>query len=601
MEDIGKFSDKVTRARQRAETLWRSAAPPPEGLADELQVAWEELLVAEEELRQQNDDLIVAGQAVERERQRFVDLFESAPDGYVITNLSGVVCEANAAARGLLRVNARALTGKPLIVFVAPHEKRRFRSLLARLPQLRKVADWEIFMQPRQAAVVPVSLTATLVEGACDIRWTLRDVTERRQMQDERQAWTEELERCVALRTAQLEARTAELAAAVLREHSLRLRAEDSERAKEAFLATISHELRTPLTALLGWVYVLSRAPADPRDDARALGAIERATRVQVKLIDDILDASRMMAGKLILDRTGCDLAEIVGGVAAALLPYAEQKGLTLACLGCLEPLPVWADGDRLQQVVWNLVSNAVKFTPRGGRVEIALERAPGRAAVVVADTGVGIEPDFLPHVFERFRQADSSTTRSYGGLGLGLTIARHLIEAHGGALEARSPGRGRGATFRLTLPVIPPSEVPVLAEAPAVAASPELLRVLIVEDDEDTRAMLAATLEPLGFVTRVAATVDEALSMMAMERPHVVLSDIGMPEKDGYALARAVREWPPGAGIPVVALSGYSGPEPRRRAREAGFHDLIVKPVLPDELQRVLREAVGAKAQEAR
>jgi PAS domain S-box-containing protein len=457
--DIAKFTDGLIRARPRVEALKRAGdAAPAQAAVEELHVAWEELAAAEEELHQQQAELESAHHRVAFENRRYRDLFDAAPDPYMVTDAAGNVREANRAAMEALRATERTLIGKPLVVFIAPAERRAFRTLLARLPQLRRLADWQTLIQPRQAAAWPASISVMAAAGhpagaTGELRWLIRDVSETQRHHEDLRAMNETLEGRIRQRTVELEQQAAELEAALRRESGLRARAEEADRAKDAFLGTVSHELRTPLSALLGWVHLLAHGATDPSLLQRAHAAIERSARAQIKLVDDILDASRMMTGKLQLERGAMDLAEMVSAAVATLKPSASARSLRLENGGG-GALPVYADPDRMQQVIWNLVSNAVKFTPRGGTIEVRSERVGDQAVVAVADSGVGIDPAFLPKVFERFSQADSSTTRSHGGLGLGLAISRYIVEAHGGTLTATSDGPGRGATFRVAIPL---------------------------------------------------------------------------------------------------------------------------------------------------
>lgn len=497
--DISRFVARLVTARPRAAALTTGAADGP--ALRELEEAWEELSVAEEELRQQGDELLSAQQGLELEHRRYRDLFDAAPDPYVITDLAGMVREVNRTALELFGVSERAVVGKPLVVFVAPQDRRSFRSMLIKLPQLRKLADWDVLVQPRQSGARAASVTVSLVSRPDglpgELRWLIRDVSERRRYQDELRGWAEELENRVRQRTVELEhqaqeleRQTVELERQAAREKEMRLRAEEADRAKEVFLATVSHELRTPLSALLGWVYVLTHGTMEGERREKTYEAIERSTRAQIKLVDDILDASRMAAGKLHMEKTTVDLTDVVSAAVSTLQPTAAQRQVAVECVLCDGAAPVVADPDRLQQVFWNLLSNAIKFTPAGGRVEVRSEITRGEAAVTVTDSGAGIEPDFLPHVFERFRQADTSTTRPQGGLGLGLAIARYIVEAHGGTISAASEGKGRGATFRVSIPLpdTSSSDVGTLSTATTSVPAPDRLRVLVVEDDEATR-----------------------------------------------------------------------------------------------------------------
>ena len=383
----------------------------------------------------------------------------------------------------------------------------------------------------------------------------------------------------------------------LVREQQARGEAEESGRVKDEFLATLSHELRTPLTSILGWANLLRTARLDDATRAQALEAIERNAQNQKRLIEDLFDVSRIITGKLRLDVRQIDLARVVEDAVEVVRPAADANGIRLATYCEPGAGEVMGDPGRLQQVVWNLLFNAVKFTASGGRVEIRLAREGSRASVSVSDTGRGIAPEFLPRVFDRFRQADGSTTRAHGGLGLGLSIVRHIVEAHGGRVRAESPGVGLGSTFTLTLPLLA-----VRADAPDrvgrdyyAAREPvrrlEGLRVLVVDDDEDARQMIGAVLTRFGAQVRPCGTAGEALEAVRGWKPDVLLSDIGMPHEDGYDLIRRVRSLAPAEGgqTPAAALTAYARDEDRARALAAGFQLHAAKPVCPDELIEVV------------
>jgi signal transduction histidine kinase/CheY-like chemotaxis protein len=385
-----------------------------------------------------------------------------------------------------------------------------------------------------------------------------------------------------------------------------RAEAEEANRIKDQFLATLSHELRTPVNAIAGWTQILRSGQLDPEKTARALDVIERNARVQAQLIDDLLDISRVISGKLRLETRPVWPAEIVEAAVAAALPAAGSKDVRMERALDSGAGPVLADPDRLQQVVGNLLGNAVKFTPRGGRVEVRLEEREeeGEVRLQVSDSGQGIEPDLLPQVFDSFWQADASTTRHQGGLGLGLAIVRQLVELHGGHVEAASDGKGRGATLTVSLPLLQPQrEAETLgASAPAAPAlgtgsAPPLagLRLLVVEDDEATLDALTELLSLQGAIVAPAASVDQALMVLEKLTPDVLVSDIGMPERDGYDLIRAVRALGRTAEIlPAVAVTAFASPEDRQRALTAGFQLHLAKPVDPRELTRVIASLAG-------
>jgi signal transduction histidine kinase/CheY-like chemotaxis protein len=363
--------------------------------------------------------------------------------------------------------------------------------------------------------------------------------------------------------------------------------AKEANRLKDDFLATMSHELRTPLNAILGWSAMLRTRPGV--DVKKAVETIERNARAQVRLIEEILDISRIMTGKLRLDLKTLDLASIVRASVNVVSPSAQAKGIILEVMVAAEACPFYGDPVRLQQVCWNLLSNAVKFTPKGGRVGVRLTRRGPEINLTVEDTGRGIRADFLPVMFQRFRQADSSTTRTEGGLGIGLAIVGHLVELHGGTVIASSAGEGSGATFTVALPVRA-----IVAEEgrPSLPTAPHEkllsgLRVLICEDDVDSRELLQEMLASEGATVRLAAAAGEAIDHLREFHPDVLVSDIGLPLVDGYALMRQIRELTPAEGgrTPAIALTAYASAEDARRALSAGYQLHVTKPVDPHDL----------------
>jgi PAS domain S-box-containing protein len=392
------------------------------------------------------------------------------------------------------------------------------------------------------------------------------------------------------------------------REQAARAEAEQANRLKDEFLATVSHELRTPLTAILGWAKMLADGYVDEGRRAEALGAIYRNARSQAQLIDDLLDVSRIVTGKLRIEVRPVELAAVVEAAVAVVRPAASAKGVYLQTLFDPGAGMVSGDPERLQQVVWNLLSNAVKFTPKGGRVEVRLGRLNSQIEIAVSDTGMGIDPEFLPHIFESFRQAEIGTTRRHGGLGLGLAIVRHLVELHGGTVGAESGGLRQGATISVKLPVMAvrdagwPSAVGAessqqsAGESPTVLQSLEGVRVLAVDDDADARQLLTGILRRCGAQVLAAASASEALELLGTFCPHVLLSDIGMPGGDGYALIRQVRALPEerGGRTPAAALTAYAGAEDRARVLDSGFQTHVAKPVEPAELANVVARLAG-------
>ncbi len=380
--------------------------------------------------------------------------------------------------------------------------------------------------------------------------------------------------------------------------------AQEANRLKDEFLATLSHELRTPLSGVLGWTHILRSSPQDPPTVTRGLDIIERSARAQVKLIEDILDVSRIVTGKLRLEVQPLSLVDVVEAAIEASRPTAETKGIRLEAHLTHPGAPVTGDPSRLQQVVWNLLANALKFTPRDGKVVVSLTPCDGHAQITVADSGQGIKPEFLPHVFERFRQADSSSTRAHGGLGLGLAIVRHLVELHGGTVGVESAGEGQGATFWVRLP-LQQDGTPATKEPGASPGRPAFLeaarlanrRVLVVDDEPGTREFLGLVFRQCGSRVTLAASAAEALAAFDRDAPEVLVSDIAMPGEDGYSLIRRLRSLPPerGGQVPALALTAYARPEDRERALEAGYQRHLAKPVVPDQLIAAVADLVAS------
>ena len=367
----------------------------------------------------------------------------------------------------------------------------------------------------------------------------------------------------------------------VVLEREARAEAQAADRAKDEFLATLSHELRTPLNAILGWVTMLRGGKVREDRHARALEVIERNARTQARLIEDLLDVSRIITGKVRLELHALQIGPIAQTVVDALRPGADAKGIELHTE--LDPTVghVMGDAARLQQILWNLLSNAIKFTPPGGRIFLTLTERAAEVELTVRDTGVGIASDFLPHVFERFRQADSSTTRTHSGVGLGLAIVRHLVELHGGRISADSDGPDRGSTFVVRLPLAARGAGTGAAPERPARIALEGIRVLLVDDDQDTREMLGEALGTAGATVVSVGSADEALLRLQDEGADVLVSDIGMPDVDGFALIRRVRQLPGEVGrLPAVALTAYARPEDRQHAIEAGFQVHLPKPV---------------------
>jgi signal transduction histidine kinase/ActR/RegA family two-component response regulator len=378
-------------------------------------------------------------------------------------------------------------------------------------------------------------------------------------------------------------------------ERSARSEAIHANKLKDEFLAVISHELRTPLNAILGWTSLLREGAEDAQELKEGLDTIDRNAHAQARLIDDLLDVSRIISGKVRLRISEVDMRALALAVVDGLRPAAAARGVKLALLANNEAAEVLGDPDRLEQVLWNLVNNAIKFTPRAGNVEISIERAGSSVALEVRDTGQGIRAEFLPRIFDRFSQQDASTTRGQSGLGLGLSITRHLVELHGGTVTASSAGEGLGATFHVEIPMVavrelrdqlddrPTGRTPLPTKASAVAVSARFdgLRILAVDDQADTLAVIHRVLTRAGAEVRTALSVADALAMLRGWEPGCIISDIGMPDRDGYLFIRELRDLPPPLRtVPVIALTAFARDSDRDLAIEAGFTDHLAKPV---------------------
>jgi len=392
----------------------------------------------------------------------------------------------------------------------------------------------------------------------------------------------------------------AEREALLAREKVLRAEAEELSRLKDEFLATMSHELRTPLNAIFGWITLLRTRRLDEATQERALETIERNARAQKRLIEDLLDVSRIVTGKVALELVTVDPRRVMEAALETMHPAAQAKGLKIVPLLESKAGMVRGDFARLQQIVCNLLSNAIKFTDSGGQVEVRLARHNGEIEISVADTGQGIKPEFLPLVFDRFRQEDGSISRRHGGLGLGLAIVRHLVELHAGTVDAQSAGEGKGARFIVRLPVSESHLLPRVMEAPTGRiVTPAMLtgvRLLVVDDDPGARELISGMLEGFGAQVRVADSGQAALTLLFVHRPDVLIADLGMPGMDGYALIEQVRALGPDFGglTPAIAVTAYASPQDRLQALRAGYQNHVTKPVEADELAIVIASLVG-------
>jgi PAS domain S-box-containing protein len=408
-------------------------------------------------------------------------------------------------------------------------------------------------------------------------------------------------------REAALQAQVEERSRLLSSENLARREAERANRLKDEFLATISHELRNPLNAILGWAHMMRVGKLNEANMERAVETIYRNAKSQSQLVADLLDVSRIISGKLRLDVRTVDLISIVNAAIDSIRPAADAKGIRLQTL--LDPTagPISGDADRLQQIVWNLLTNAVKFTPKGGRIQVNVQRIDSHVEIVVSDSGVGISKEFLPYVFDRFRQADASTTRIHGGLGLGLSIVRQLVDLHGGSASVYSEGQDKGATFTITLPFVgvisnekeaEPVQSTQSEEVISFDGLPSLqgLKVLVVDDEADTRELIGEVLKECGSDVIITRSVEEALAALEQHKPDILISDLGMPDEDGYSLIEKIRALPSerGGDIPAAALTAYARAEDRMRVLRSGFQFHLPKPVDSAELVTVVASLAG-------
>ncbi len=504
--------------------------------------------------------------------ERMQAVFDSALDAIITIDAAGRVMEINAAGERMFGLDRESVRGKEMAALVIPPELReRHRAGLAR----------HLATGTRSVIGRRTELTALRADGTT----FAVEVAIARVGSGNRPLFTGFLRDITATKAAERE--RADL---LERERTARAEAEEANRIKDEFLATVSHELRTPLTPILIWTRMLRSGRLDTETAARGVATIENSAKAQVQLIEDLLDVSRIITGKLRMKRESFELAPVIHAAIQSVRLAAEAKGVEVSV--DLDPAAgvLFGDPNRLQQVVWNLLSNAIKFTPAGGHVEIGLVRAAGAIELTVSDTGKGISESFLPHVFDRFRQADSSTTRAHGGLGLGLAIVRHLVEQHGGTVEATSPGENRGARFTVRLPA--PMDAPLRPDesaTPSVPPSNALAgtRVLAVDDDPDTCTALAMLLESHGADVRTAQSADDALRALRAWHADVVVSDIAMPDVDGYELLQRLQRFEREGGVrlPAIALTAQARAEDRASALAAGFAVHLAKPVEPAQL----------------
>ena len=517
-------------------------------------------------------------QAALRETEVHVRLIlDGALDAVVSTEAAGVITYWNPQAEKTFGWTAGEALGQRFGDLILPPEPRRahdqdMERFLATGDAPSVNRRTEVDGQRKDGTRLPLELAISVVKvwDACTFNFFARDITERRRADEERRQRLEE--------------------------------AQEVGRAKDEFLALLSHELRTPLSAIVGWAHMLRTSELDETTRARAIETIDRNAKLQNQLIEDILDVSRIVAGKFHVQMRSVDLVKVIEAARDTVAPMAAARNVDLQLdVQAETPLTI-GDPDRLQQVAWNLLSNAIKFSLPAGKVSIELRRRDEWFELTVRDTGAGIDPAFLPHVFERFRQDGGSGARRHGGLGLGLSIVRHIVEMHEGTVEARSGGRDQGSTFVVRLPAVDQSADKVspvgLEPQDGMASAPRLdgLRVLVVDDEDDARNLIAAVLQGRGAQVLMAASAAEAVTALQADRPDVVLSDISMRDEDGYDLIRKVRALPPESGgrTPAAALTAYGRLEDRMKALSAGFQLHVAKPVDPAEVVAVVATLGG-------
>jgi PAS domain S-box-containing protein len=550
-----------------------------------------------EAVKRQTAQLVAMNAELRQSEERFQSLSTCSPSGIFVIDPSGQCSYTNPRFQAICGLSSKESLARGWFSSIYPDDREK------------ALSSWAIYT--RQGCDYSEELRFQTPDG---IRWTQVRSSPMVSAHGELMGYVGTIEDITERKQAQAAQEQ------MFREQVARQEAEATNRMKDEFLAVLSHELRTPLNAMLGWARLLRSKKFDEITTARALETIERNAESQSQLIEDILDVSQIIRGKLKLNSYAINLTSIIDAALDSVRPQAEAKSIQMvppSMNGAI--VRVWGDPTRLQQIIWNLLTNAVKFTPPGGRVEVGLAQdgAPCTsltalfAQVTVTDTGIGIQPDFLPKVFDRFRQADSTTTRSHSGLGLGLAIVRHLVELHGGTIRVDSPGEGQGATFTVRLPIhregaraqtkerdgddedeITKDELIDLqnyesAPCPSVSLVLKGLHVLLVDDEADNRELVRFILQQQGAIVTSVSTAQQAIEILSQEKPDLLLSDIGMPEMDGYALIHQVRSWPPeqGGSIPAIALTAYAGESNQQKMLSAGFQQHLVKPVEPEAL----------------
>ena len=523
----------------------------------------------------------------EEAKARLAAIVESSEDAIIGKDLEGIITAWNLGAEKLFGYKAAEAIGRRITILMSPEDTDEERRVMEKIRRGESVAYYETTGRHKDGKSFDIWLTispvldehGTVVGGSR----IARDITERKRAEQE-------------------------LAALLASEHAARADAEAANRLKDEFLAIVSHEVRTPLNAIVGWVQMLKSGNLNQEQAEKALEVIDRNAASQGEIIAELLDTSRIVSGNLRLDTKPIAMPSLIEAAIEILRPAADAKSITIETHLDPDAEPVSGDSARLLQVLWNLLSNAIKFTPKGGRVDVTFACADSNGAIVVKDNGIGIAPEFLPHVFDRFRQADATSARLYGGLGLGLSIVRNIVELHAGRVRAESEGVDRGATFTVTLPIKQPTQVSgkeamdVEREKPSISASAPAvrldgIRVLVVDDDADTRDLLKVALMNAGAKVKASSSSAEALRALKRWKPNCIVSDIGMPGEDGYDLMKKIRALKKSEGgrIPAIALTGFVAISDQTRSSAAGYQVHLSKPVtLPTLTSEIARLITG-------
>jgi PAS domain S-box-containing protein len=595
------FSERVTSFGTRV-AGWRNAINKmrnkPEEALLEMETAAEELRSAEEEIRHQNEELLATQSQLEDERRRYRDLFEMAPDGYVVTDQRAVITEANRAAGRMLGMRQQFLAGKSLLLFFHADDVRTARHQMTLSQQTQTPAEWTARITPRAATSYTAGITvAPILERtehhglhAVGFRWQVRDISDRIRAEMNARALADEIEELRARQSSMVQSERADLSV----ERAARKNAEADTRAKDAFLALVAHELRNPLLPIqIAVDSLLSSKNIDPSQYREKLQIIQRNLAAERRLIDDLLDVTRIMHGKLDLQRETIRLRPIIEEILSESRDALAAKDITLHVDLAAGNPHLHADPIRLRQIFWNLLNNAVKFTPAKGRIFVRSSLHPLRNEVIVEieDTGMGIPRSTLQHLFDPFQQGDSRFARTQGGLGLGLSIVRSLVTAHNGSVSIDSQGVGKGAIVRVNLPTVEQPAPSSRKKHPAGPAAPAKdLVIALVDDHIDSVRAMSHIITALGHQVLTAHTIADAVKLLSARSVDLLISDLNLPDGSGADILRTV---PPTHVKRAIALSGTTGRHEQALCRTAGFEKLIAKPISMELLRELLHNPV--------